>query len=106
MRAHIAGRGVGVWEVADVIETRRVVVKLFYWQGKVVNEIYRALPGASAVGRAHCAANIVRVCCRILWGILPIRSRPAHRIDNDIYNHNAAASGNREAGRNRVEGFN
>ena len=29
--------GEGVWEVAYVIEMRRVVVKLFYWQGKVVN---------------------------------------------------------------------
>ena len=37
MRAHIAGRCQGVWEVAYVIETRPVVVKLFYWQGKVVN---------------------------------------------------------------------
>ena len=37
MRDHIAGRGQGVWEVAYVIETRPVVVKLFYWQGKVVN---------------------------------------------------------------------
>ena len=35
--SYIAGRGEGVWEVAYVIETRRVVVKLFYWQGKVVN---------------------------------------------------------------------
>ena len=33
----LAARGEGVWEVAYVIETRRVVVKLFYWQGKVFN---------------------------------------------------------------------
>ena len=37
LKAHVAGRGEGVCEVTYVIETRRVVVKLFYWQGKVVN---------------------------------------------------------------------
>ena len=52
LRAHIAGRGEGVWEVVYIIETRRVVVQLFYWQGKVVYKIYRVLFGASAVGSA------------------------------------------------------
>ena len=38
--------------------------------------------------------SVVKIVCFML----PIRSRPAHRIDNDIYNHNAAASGTREVG--------
>ena len=42
--------------------------------------------------------SVVKIVCFML----PIRSRPAHRIDNDIYNHNAAASGTREVGSNRV----
>ena len=38
--------------------------------------------------------SVVKMFCFML----PIRSRLAHRIDNDIYNHNAAASGTREVG--------
>ena len=38
--------------------------------------------------------SVVKIFCFML----PIRSRPAHRIDNDIYHHNAAASGTSEAG--------
>ena len=38
--------------------------------------------------------SVVKIFCFML----PIRSRPAHRIDNDIYNHNAAASGTSEGG--------
>ena len=79
MRAHIAGRGEGVWGVAYIIETRRVVVQLFYWQGKGVYEICRVLFGASAVGRAHCAVKIVRVCCRIF------RDAEMARIHNSDY---------------------
>ena len=33
-----------------------------------------------------------------IFFVFPIMSRPANRIDNDIYNHNAAASGTSEAG--------